>query len=265
MEPTNIEPTTIDTEVKVPVAIQPAEKKETNYVLPSAILIASILISGSILYSNGVSGGNSLAKSAKTTAGAPSGAPSLENMKPVDKNDHIRGNLDARIIVVEYSDPECPYCKVFHATMQRLMSEYGGDNKLAWVYRNFPIDSLHSKAREEAEANECASVVGGNGAYWSYLDELFKRTNSNNSLDLAQLPLIATDIGLNLSQFNKCVESGKTKEKVDSDTADAIASGARGTPFNVLINAKTGEKTEIMGAQPYDVLKQKIEAVLLTQ
>src|SRR6185436_7093141 len=82
-------------------------------------------------------------------------------MEPVTEKDHILGNPNAEVIMVEYSDLECPFCKEFHSTLRRVMNEYGKDGKVAWVYRHFPIDSLHPKARKEAEATECAAELGG--------------------------------------------------------------------------------------------------------
>ena len=101
------------------------------------------------------------------------------NLKPISAEDHILGKLDAPIIIVEYSDLECPFCKVFHRTMHEVMDKYGKDNKVAWIYRQFPIDSLHSKARKEAEATECANELGGNDGFWKFTDEVFGTTNSN--------------------------------------------------------------------------------------
>lgn len=104
-------------------------------------------------------------------------------MRPIDATDHIFGNPNAQVFVIEYSDPECPFCKNFHATMETVMKQYGDDGKVAWVYRHFPLDSLHSKARKESEAFECAGELGGNAKFWEYANKLFEITPSNNQLD----------------------------------------------------------------------------------
>src|SRR6185295_5043808 len=85
-----------------------------------------------------------------------------QSVKPVAAEDHIRGDLAAPVKVIEFSDFECPFCKGFHATMKQVMADYEKDGKVAWVYRHFPIDELHSKARKEAQAAECAGELGGN-------------------------------------------------------------------------------------------------------
>ncbi len=227
MEPTHTEQREFQGQVqKVETQVE-VQKKDTNYVLPSAILIAAVLISGSILYTKGAEGSNSAVRSAKTVSAV---SESLQNIREVSEVDHIKGRRDAEVIIVEFSDPECPYCKVFHQTMQGLMNEYGENGKLAWVYRHYPLDSLHRKARAEAEAMECAGFVGGNEAFWSFTDEVFSRTNSNDSLDSAELPKIASQIGLNLEAWNTCVSKRQTKEKIESDSDDAIAYSFPGPP-----------------------------------
>ncbi len=104
-------------------------------------------------------------------------------LDPVTEKDHISGNPGAELLIIEYSDPECPFCKKFHETMTQAMNEYGKSGKVAWVYRHFPLDSIHSRARREAEAIECAGELGGNDKFWAYLNKLMEITPSNNQLD----------------------------------------------------------------------------------
>lgn len=91
----------------------------------------------------------------------------------------VRGNANAKITIAEYSDLECPFCKQFHQTMQQVMQANANDVK--WVYRHMPLDSLHSKARIEANAAECASEQG---KFWEFTDSVFKVTPSNNGMDI---------------------------------------------------------------------------------
>ncbi len=85
--------------------------------------------------------------------------------------DHINGYANAPIVIVEYSDSDCSYCKTFHATIHQLQNNYG--NQVAWVYRHYPLDSLHPKARMEAEATECVAKLSDNTTFWKYLDSMF--------------------------------------------------------------------------------------------
>jgi protein-disulfide isomerase len=109
------------------------------------------------------------------------------NIPPVTEKDFIVGNPNAEIKIVEYSDTECPFSKRFHQTMLDIMKEYEAGGKVAWVYRYFPLDGLHQKARHEAEAVACAAEQGGNTKFWEYLDLLFKITPSNDGLDSSLL------------------------------------------------------------------------------
>ncbi|TSC67632.1 MAG: hypothetical protein G01um101472_360 [Parcubacteria group bacterium Gr01-1014_72] len=125
------------------------------------------------------------------------------------------------------------------------MSTYGKQGELKWVYRHFPLDSLHPKARKEAEALECAGEQGGNTLFWQYTNRLMSVTPSNNQLDPAELNRIGVYVGLSESAFSDCLTSGRFAERVQSDYADAVAHGGRGTPFNVIkVNAPLRGETK---------------------
>lgn len=93
--------------------------------------------------------------------------------KPVDENDHIRGSVDAKIKLIEYSDFECPFCKRHHPVMQQLVSTYSASD-FAWVYRHLPLTSIHPTAQPLAEASECAAEIGGNDGFWAFADAVFQ-------------------------------------------------------------------------------------------
>ena len=123
----------------------------------------------------------------------------------------------------------------------------------------FLLDSLHSKARKEAEATECA---GEQGKFWEFTDLIFEVTPSNNGLDLDTLPDLARRAGVaNITQFQTCVDDDKYKDVVDADLADAQLAGMRGTPYSVVIGPD-GEKTPINGAQQYAQVKATIDSLL---
>ena len=186
-------------------------------------------------------------------------------VKAVDDEDHILGNPDAPVKLVEFADFECPFCKRVHTTLKKIMADYGSDGEVAWVYRHFPGDSIHPKARKEAQAAECANELGGNDAFWAFSDKLFEIAPSNNRLDLSRLPQIAEEIGLNRGAFEECLagdaRGGKYADHIESDKQDAIASGGTGTPYIVVI-APNGKTFPISGAQPYRAIKSIIELAL---
>ncbi len=227
------------------------ENQKTNYLLPLSIIIAALLIAGSWIYSSGL---KNIDSSGKTKKSASNNTPNIENVLPISSVDHIRGNPNAEIKIIEFSDLECPYCKVFHQTMKRIVVEYGG--KVAWIYRHYPIEQLHSKAKKSAQASECAAELGGNEKFWEYIDKYFEITPSNDQIDLSKLPQIASDIGLDKNQFLNCLNSEKYLSEIEAQIKNAVDSGAQGTPYSIIINA-SGKKYEINGALPIDDFKDR--------
>lgn len=169
---------------------------------------------------------------------------SLEGLEVKD-TDHVRGNKNAKITIVEYSDFQCPYCSSFHTTMQQVMQAYPNDVK--WVYRHFPLDSIHPVARKAAEASECA---GDQGKFWEYTDQLFA---NQQSLSLSSLSSFAETVGLNVNEFDACLSSGKYALKVETDLQEGVSMGVRGTPGS-FINGQT-----IPGAVPFEQMQAAIE------
>ena len=224
--------------------------------IPLAIVATGVIIAGAIIFTNREAG-NQVAGTAETNK------RSVGEIRPVTAADHILGNLNtAEVFIVEFSDLECPFCKRFHETLKQVMAEYGESGKVAWVYRHFPLTNLHPKAAKEAEATECAAELGGELKFWEYIDELFEITPSNNRLDLALLPQIAEDVGLDRSAFEECLESGRRKSDVDEDLEDALNSGGRGTPHTILITKDGKNSLRIQGAQPFEEVKAQIEQFL---
>lgn len=231
--------------------------KQNELSTQMAIVMAGALIAGAVLLSGK---GGTVATAPQPQAVAEQGGD-LEKMRPISKDDHIRGNPGAPVKIVEYSDSECPFCKRFHTTMQQVMNEYGKTGKVAWVYRNFPLDQLHPKARNESVALECAGDQGGNDTFWAYADRLYEVTPANNGLDPAELPKIAEFVGLDVGEFSTCLISGKFDQHIEDDVQNAQATGGNGTPWSIVVG-KNGKKYPLSGAQPYDSIKQLIDIAL---
>jgi protein-disulfide isomerase len=223
---------------------------KSQYVLPVTIVVAGALIAGAVF----LVGKNSVPTASSGTTGNVSARP----YDPA--TDHILGNPDAQVKVVEYMDLECPHCKAFETTMHQVIDYYGASGQVAWVSRPFPLASIHSKAPQEAQAAECAAELGGNTAYWKYIDKVFEVTPSNNGLDLAQLPIIAQSIGLDVNAFNSCLSSNKYAKKISDSYSEAIKLGAQGTPFTLVMVGD--QAVTLSGNQPYDSMRAAIDAVL---
>lgn len=235
------------------------EQKNTKSIgalsLPVAIVIAGAVVAGAVFFTNGVPRGQqALVRDAGSVA-------EESDLRAASNEDHILGNPNATVRIVEFSDLECPFCKQFHPTMLRIMDEYGKDGKVSWIYRHFPLDQIHPKARKEAEATECANELGGNEKFWVYIDRLFEITPSNNGLDPVELPRIAEFVGLDRARFESCLESGKYKDKIDNDLQDGLKAGVQGTPHSVAIGPG-GKQIIINGAQPYEYVKSVVDSLL---
>jgi len=192
----------------------------------------------------------------------PSGdTPEVKGEVKLTADDHINGDKNARILLIEYSDMECPYCKKFHPTAQQIVDSYKGE--VAWVYRHLPLP-FHANASKEAEASECANELGGKKAFWKFVNALFVKTNSGGTgIVLSDLPNLAKEAGVNESKFTSCLESGKYAERVKNDADTAASLGVSGTPGNILLDTKTGKTKLMPGAYPYEDFKKAIDEMLL--
>lgn len=236
--------------------------KSPSLGVPIAIVIAGGLIAAVVYFGGGkapvqqIASGQQAANPQAAQPAAQPPQPTIGTFRPVTDQDHIRGAKSAKVTLIEYSDLECPFCKKFHPTVQQLLTEFPND--VRWVYRHAPLTQLHSKAPKEAEATECA---GEQGKFWEMTDKIFEVTLANNGLDLAELPKIAEYVGLNRTQFESCLNSGKYAKHIQDDLDDAQAAGGQGTPYTVVL-AADGQKFPLSGAQPYSAVKQLVEQAL---
>ncbi len=225
--------------------------------------VAAIAVLGLILMmAKGIDASDWFSGSARVPA-APSaplapadpGAPSVGVVTPVNDQDHVRGDKNAPVTIIEYSDYECPFCSRFHPTLVQLMNEYKG--KVKWVYRHFPLSSIHPNAQKAAEAAECA---GEQGKFWEMTDKMFEKQAMG--LGPTQLPTYATEAGVkDMKKFNDCLTSGKYAARVASDMASGEAAGVTGTPGSIVLGPN-GEQELIPGALPYESVKQIVDSLL---
>jgi protein-disulfide isomerase len=169
------------------------------------------------------------------------------------------GRAAAPVTVVEFSDYQCPFCRrFFETTLPALKREYIDSGKVRYVFRDFPLDQLHSQARKAAEAAHCA---GEQGRFWDMHDRFFQ---SPNAL-VPPLAEHARAIGLDEAKFTKCVSSGRYSSRVERGLADGAAAGVLGTPGFVIGRTTTGdvvEGTSIRGAQSLATFRRIIDQIL---
>lgn len=235
-----------------------------QYLIPLSVVIAGALIAGAVYLSNAPqTNQKGVAVQPQQQPSAPVDTGSTDAVAPVTAKDHIKGNSDAPIKIVEYSDFECPFCKQIHNTLNELMKKYEDSGEVAWVYRHFPLEQLHPKnAMRVAIASECAVEQGGNDMFWKFADAFFAATPSNDRTDLTTaFPKIYTDIGLDAAKMATCIESGRYDAHIQEEITNAVATGGRGTPWSILI-APDGTTASMNGAQPLPAWEQAIAQML---
>lgn len=233
---------------------QEPKQNLTTYLLVGLLVAAAFFIGKMYTELQTVKGGavGGVKNNAPAKAAAPADdrqAPTVDadSVPAVADQDHIRGNKNADITLIEYSDFECPYCARFKPTTDKVLEQY--DGKVRLIFRNFPL-SFHASAQMLAEGSECAAELGGEDAFWAYHDKVF----DDGITEEADLIAAAPEIGVDGAALKTCIDSGKFTDKVKSDMAGGQAAGISGTPGTILLT-KDGQTELISGALPYAQIK----------
>lgn len=214
------------------------------YLVPGAIMVAGLLIAGAVLYSNSLPKSGSLQKVA-----AVGQAPAVSG--DLADNDPFLGDPSAPVTIVEFGDFQCPFCKRFFDTTEKeIIDAYVKTGKARFVYRDYPLTAIHEMAQKSAEASECANEQD---KFWSYHDRLYER---QDGLSVANFKKWAGELGLNQSQFDQCLDSGKYYNEVQKDADDGQKAGVSGTPAT-FVNGRM-----ISGAVPFGQFQTIIEEEL---
>ena len=223
--------------------------------IAGSIVVASLFISGAIFArpSGGTvvqAGGNGTAptQNAKTVKGL--------GLREVSTSDHIRGNPSAKVTIIEFSDFECPFCARLHPTLTRLIEEKG--DEVAWVYRHFPLSSIHRNAVASAVASECVANLGGNDAFWEFADTTFQ---NQRDLSSEALERYALKTGIDAAAYRACISKDDVRREVLTDGSEAQRAGGRGTPFSVIVT-ENGDAIPFSGALPYETIRGLIDQLL---
>ncbi len=175
----------------------------------------------------------------------------------------VKGNPDAPVTVVEFSDFQCPFCsRFFEQTLPLIEENYIDTGKIKFVYKDFPLDNLHPNARSAHIAAECADEEG---KFWEYHDVLFQKQAewqrlASSDLDIT-LSQFAVDLGMQAASFESCMESQDIADEVNQDVLEAAKYGATGTPTFFIGNEKDGF-IKLVGAQPYAAFQRAIDEQL---
>jgi protein-disulfide isomerase len=180
----------------------------------------------------------------------------------LDDTDAIRGNADAAVSIIEYSDYECPYCKRMHrsGTVEQVVDASGG--QVNATLRHFPL-SMHGEiAKQEAIMAECVQMEAGDEAFWAVTDAIFQRTAGGGkgvSKPLDEFAADTTDVSA--SAIRSCVQEGEAKRRVRSDIQDGREKGVKSTPSLIVYNHETDQARPMRGAVGADRLRRAIQAV----
>ena len=215
-----------------------------NLTIPLAIIMGGLIVAAAVYIS------------------IPKGPPKVADatlVRPVGTDDHILGNPAAPVMIIEYSDFDCQYCKVFHETLHQIIANEGAGGEVAWVFREFPLSEIHPNARAHARAAECVAKVAGNDAFWKFTDALFV----NQPVNPSRYGELASSVGIAGDAFATCYANvpAELDTRITADRENARDMGAGGTPFSVIL--VSGANPVVMdGAYPYDAVKQLVAQAL---
>jgi protein-disulfide isomerase len=233
--------------------------KRIKLTTPVAILLGAIIISAGIVSYGFITRTNTIKTKDTTFAG-----------KVIGDNEPVEGKESSKVIVMEYSDPECPFCILVYPTLKQIRTEYAG--KIEFVYRHFPLSDKHPNAFNESKAIICSGKVGGSKKYFEYMDALFgykvpkqNQENSSPQLPVAGRQEIALGLGLDGASFSSCMSEKQTDNEITTSYNDGITAGVQGTPTTfILIKNKKGYEVVALvdGARPYEYFKAAIDEAL---
>ena len=241
-------------------------KKDTLWKYSTFLLLALLIVGAFVFFlggNNNPTTGNVVANNPQ-----PTGVPSQPSQVTASVDDDpVLGNKNAPVTIIEFSDYQCPFCRKFWTeTFNQIKKDYIDTGKVKFVYRDFPLSSIHPAAESAAEAANCVREKGGDEAYYKMHDKIFQEGNKLDGGDpitgpvrgtaqfgATELKKWAKDLGYDISS---CLDSGKYANEVQKDESDGAAAGIQGTP-GFFINGKP-----LSGAQPFAAFKQVIDAEL---
>jgi len=179
-----------------------------------------------------------------------------KNVMPISEDDHVFGNKDAKITLIEYSDFHCGFCKKFHPIAKEILAMYEGD--VNWVYRHYPLGYPQRAAMEQALASECAGEIGGSEKFWEYAQGIF----DEGPADDVALIALAEKLGLDGKAFEACLSNDKYLEKIAAQRQNGMDSGVQGTPGTFVYNNETGEVYLVKGAQSASMFANIIDEMI---
>lgn len=232
-------------------------EKKNSYIMPIAIIIAGVVIAGAVIYSKNPTS----APQDQTATTTPVVKDEVVTQKDaILAMGHQTGPANPKIIVAEFSDPECPYCVKFQTTMEEVMQKYG--TNVAWRFINFfPFDGrtdVHPLSRPLAQGAECAAKLGGEADFWKYMSLVFAQQEKGRSYDI---PGNAKTLGIDVTAFNACTKDPAVADTISAQQTFSSSLKINGTPHSIVI-LPDGTGYHIDGAYPYETVAITLDAAL---
>jgi len=219
---------------------------QRGYGIPIAIVIAGLLIAGTVFWTRSGESANS------NTAQNTTGGAEASDFRMPDETDHVRGNPNAPIAIVEFSDLECPFCARIHPTLDRIVKE---NEDVKWIFRHFPLSTIHSRALSAAVASECIARLGSNDNFWAFTDTAFANQQLLGNTWYREQ---ASSFGIDSEAFASCLNDRSIVTDIQTELNEATSAGGRGTPYVVVVTSG-GQLIPFSGALPYAQVSAVIE------
>lgn len=220
-----------------------------NTQLSIYIIILGIVVAGSIYTLN-------------TDSSSISEIKETVSIQPVTIDDNIQGNPNALITIIEYSDFGCPYCQIFHETMNRVMDRYGKTGEVSWVYRHLPITGASEHSYSAAVSSECVAEYDKSN-FWTYTNFIFN--DAPDSLTPENLQQLALNLDIPFDFYTECIESNRHNITIDRSIKDGEILSKYESDFKtpyIIISTSEGYLTSISGIESYDNMVEIIETIL---
>ncbi len=225
-------------------------KKET--LLPVVIIITGLMIAMAVYV---VTSDNYIPPAQNVSQTHKTGT--ADKILPVNIADHIFGNPDAPVKIIEYADFSCSYCAQYQQTLHRIINDYGPTGNVAWVFREFPLPS-HPNALQEAQTAQCVAKTAGNDIFWKFADILF----ANQPIKETQLGEYVNRAGANPTKVALCVSNKITNKRILAVRKNAEAIGVNGIPYTIILTPK-GIQMSFISAAPYSYIRQHLNAIMV--
>ena len=189
----------------------------------------------------------------------PSGKLTAEQLAAMMKDTYVMGEKNAQITIIEYSDPECPFCIRHYndKTIETVMNTYKGNvNHIVKAVQGVN----HPGTEYKSLALLCAGKLGGEDAYYEMYDKILGQSTPEAPIAVSAVPGLAKEIGLNATKFSTCVDTKELASVYAANWQEALSLNSGGTPGNLIINNETGEWKLVAGAYPADTFNQIIAA-----